>query len=147
MQKDEGIGTREQGSGSTSKPKPDTPKVTVTSRHGGILIGMELELSSLCWTRLVPNEVSMQVFCKSTNGNAETRCCVCGQGFVMFWERQSRHERVAALHEIQETLRRHHRVSPSSEAHPTGSFPVPERDATMAFAGAILSAAGPNLEL
>lgn len=68
----------------------------------------------------------MQVLCKSTTGNAETHCCICGQGFIMFWDRQSRNERVAAMHEIQETLRRHHRASPGPEAHPTASFPVPD---------------------
>ena len=46
---------------------------------------------------------SMQVLCKSTNGNAETHCCVCGQGFVMFWERQSRAERIQVMKEIQNT--------------------------------------------
>jgi hypothetical protein len=68
----------------------------------------------------------MQVLCKATNGNAETHCCICGQGFVMFWDRQSRNERVAALHEIQEALRRHHRTAPGPEAHPVSGFPVPD---------------------
>jgi hypothetical protein len=68
----------------------------------------------------------MQVLCKATNGNAETHCCICGLGFVMFWDRQSRKERVAALHEIQETLRRHHRSTPGPEAHPAANFPVPD---------------------
>ena len=68
----------------------------------------------------------MQVLCKITKGNAETHCGICGQGFITFWDRQSRNERVAALHEIQETLRRHHRTSPGPEAHPTAGFPVPD---------------------
>jgi hypothetical protein len=68
----------------------------------------------------------MQVLCKATNGNAETHCCICGQGFVMFWDRQSRSERVIALHEIQETLRRHHRNSPGPDVHPSAGFPVPD---------------------
>jgi hypothetical protein len=68
----------------------------------------------------------MQVLCKSTNGNAETHCCVCGQGFVMFWERQSRKERIEAMREIQDTLRHQHRNRPGREAHPSGSFMVPE---------------------
>jgi hypothetical protein len=51
----------------------------------------------------------MQVLCTSANGNAETYCCICGQGFVMFWERQSRRERAAAIREIQDSLRQHHR--------------------------------------
>ena len=68
----------------------------------------------------------MQVLCKKTDGNAETHCCVCGQGFVMFWDRQSRYERIAALHEIQQTLRRQHSHAGGPEAHPRESFPVPE---------------------
>ena len=68
----------------------------------------------------------MQVLCKATNGNAETHCCICGQGFVMFWDRQSRNERAAALREIQETLRRHHRTAPGPEAHPVTGFPFPD---------------------
>lgn len=75
---------------------------------------------------IATDEVDMQVLCKSTNGNAETHCCVCGQGFVMFWDRQSRAERITALHEIQETLRHHHSNGPGPDAHPKESFPVPE---------------------
>jgi hypothetical protein len=81
-------------------------------------------------------EVTMQVLCKKTNGNAEAHCCVCGQGFVMFWDRQSRTERTAALHEIHEVLRRHHRNSPNLEAHPNDSFLVPEWSGNNAMAGA-----------
>lgn len=83
----------------------------------------------------------MQVLCKKTNGNAETHCCVCGQGFVMFWDRQSRNERVTALHEIQEALRRHHRNLNGTEAHPENSFPVPEWNGFNAFSGATDSGA------
>jgi hypothetical protein len=55
----------------------------------------------------------MQVLCKSTTGNAEMHCSVCGQGFVMF-------------REIQTTLRRQHRDHKGPEAHPNGSFLVPD---------------------
>ncbi len=68
----------------------------------------------------------MKVFCKSTKGNAEFRCGVCGQGFVLFWERQPRTERVAILSEIQQTMRRHHRTSQGTDAHPQGGFLAPE---------------------
>ena len=68
----------------------------------------------------------MQILCKIAKGKAETHCGICGQGFIMFWDRQSRNERFAALREIQDMLRRHHRVSPGPEAHPTASFPVPD---------------------
>lgn len=72
----------------------------------------------------------MQVVCKKTGGNAELHCCVCGQGFVVFWERQSARERMAARHEIQESLRRQHRGSSGREAHPEGSFLIPEGNAS-----------------
>ena len=69
---------------------------------------------------------AMQVLCKKTNGNAEMRCSVCGQGFVIFWERQSRTERAEATREIQMTLRHQHRTQKGPEAHPNGGFMVPE---------------------
>jgi hypothetical protein len=68
----------------------------------------------------------MQVLCKSTDGNAETNCCICGQGFVMFWERQSRSERAETIGEIQKALRGHHRGKSGAEAHPVSGFLVPE---------------------
>jgi hypothetical protein len=92
-------------------------------------------------------EVTMQVLCKKANGNAETHCCVCGQGFVMFWDRQSRNERIAALHEIQETLRRHHRNASGSEVHPKDSFPVPEWNGGGAFSRSETPVTAPVLDL
>jgi hypothetical protein len=68
----------------------------------------------------------MQVLCKSTHGNAETHCSVCGLGFVMFWERQSLTERRETLREMQRTLRNQHRSVKGPEAHPNGGFLVPE---------------------
>jgi hypothetical protein len=77
----------------------------------------------------------MQVLCQSTDGNAETNCCICGQGFVMFWERQSRSERAEAVCEIQRTLRSHHRGKSGHEAHPAGGFLVPELNGAVAASG------------
>jgi hypothetical protein len=70
-------------------------------------------------------EGQVKVFCRSTNGNAEIRCGICGQGFVLFWERHPRTERIMIHREIQETLRRHHRAAPGREAHPRGGFLAP----------------------
>jgi hypothetical protein len=78
----------------------------------------------------------MQVLCKSTNGTGETRCCECGLGFVMFWERQSRAERTEALREIQETLRSHHCSQPGPQAHPHGGFQVPVWNGPISHSGA-----------
>jgi len=99
------------------------------------------------WDSPATDEVDMQVLCKSTNGNAETHCCVCGQGFVMFWDRQSRAERMAALHEIQETLRRHHRDGPGPEAHPKESFPVPEWSGSSVISGPATPGTVPTWDL
>lgn len=89
----------------------------------------------------------MQVLCRSAKGNAEFHCCVCGQGFVLFWERQSRAERAEALREIQETLRRHHRTAPGLEAHPQDSFWVPEWKDPIAFSGTAIPDDMPAWEL
>ncbi len=67
----------------------------------------------------------MQVLCKRTSGDAEFHCCVCGQGFVMFWERESQADRMEAKRELQEMLRRQHRMHRGPEAHPAGEFVVP----------------------
>jgi hypothetical protein len=89
----------------------------------------------------------MQVLCKSTSGNAECTCCVCGQGFVMFWERQSRAERAEAPPEIQGTLRHHHRDHPGQQAHPQGGFLVPEWSGSIAFSGSAIPGSAPVWDL
>jgi len=75
----------------------------------------------------------MQVLCKSTNGNAEAHCCVCGQGIIMFWERQSRMERADALRDIQKVLVSHHRAATGPAVHPQGTFLVPEWNGPVNF--------------
>lgn len=89
----------------------------------------------------------MQVVCKRTDGNAETHCCVCGQGFVMFWDRQSRAEKAESLREIQQVLRRHHRNAPGPEAHPGETFPVPEWSGASTFAACSVAGTAPALDL
>jgi hypothetical protein len=90
---------------------------------------------------------AMQVLCTSANGNAETYCCICGQGFVMFWERQSRRERAAAIREIQDSLRQHHRDNRKRDAHPQNSFFVPERDCSSVGSGAAVRGCAPSWAL
>jgi len=89
----------------------------------------------------------MQVLCKSTNGNAEMHCIVCGQGFVMFWERQSRAERAESIREIQKTLRHQHRMQKGADAHPNGGFLVPEWNGSVSSSGASVLGAAPSWAL
>jgi hypothetical protein len=89
----------------------------------------------------------MHVFCKSTNGNAESSCCVCGQGFVVFWERQSRSERISAMREIQKTLRNHHRNQSGPQAHPANAFMVPQIDRHVTFSSASILGNAPSWAL
>lgn len=77
----------------------------------------------------------MQAFCKCTNGAAEAKCSICGQGFEILWERQSRQERAAAMREIQKRLLSHHRTNPSPQAHPRGGFMVAEPNRPLVFSG------------
>ena len=80
----------------------------------------------------------MQVLLKSAESAVETRCSICGQGFVMFWERQTKMERTEALREIDSTLRMHHHTSEGTQAHPVKGFLVPEWDGPIAFSGAAI---------
>jgi hypothetical protein len=89
----------------------------------------------------------MQVLCRKTNGNAEFHCCVCGQGFLMFWERHSHSERMGLLHEVQETLRRHHRTASGPEAHPTGGFLAPQNNGAGELVCAGVAEMAPTWEL
>ena len=89
----------------------------------------------------------MQVLCKSTNGNAEVKCCVCGQGFVLFWERQSRTQRAETLQEIQKTLRGHHQEQADPQVHPQSGFLIPKWDGPVAFSGAAILGHAPTWAL
>lgn len=81
----------------------------------------------------------MQVLLKTTTEAAvETRCSVCGQGFVMFWERQTKMERSEALREIESTLRHHHHQGAGPQVHPVKGFLVPAWDGPIAFSGAAI---------
>jgi len=80
----------------------------------------------------------MQVLLKSTDSAAETRCSVCGQGFALFWERQTKMERSEALREIESTLRHHHHSGPGPQVHPVNGFLVPAWHGPVAFSGAAI---------
>lgn len=89
----------------------------------------------------------MQVLCKSTNGNAGICCSVCGQGFAVYWERQSKHERALAMQEIAKTLRSHHSQRTGPAAHPDRSFLVPEQSGQHDYSGASILGHAPSWAL
>ncbi|MGB6742088.1 MAG: hypothetical protein WBE38_00420 [Terracidiphilus sp.] len=51
------------------------------------------------------------------------------------------------LHEIQETMRRHHRAAPGPEAHPQDGFLAPQMTGSVEFAGAGVLGSAPAWEL
>jgi hypothetical protein len=89
----------------------------------------------------------MQVLCKSTIGSGELKCSVCGQGFVMFWERQSRAERKQSMREIQTYLRTHHSNIAGPQAHPRAGFLVPDWNGPVQFSGASILGHAPTWAL
>jgi hypothetical protein len=89
----------------------------------------------------------MQVLCKSSNDAVETSCTVCGQGFLLFWERQTKTEKATALREIAKTLRSHHHQNDEPGAHPGRSFLVPEWNGPIAFSGAAILGNAPSWAL
>lgn len=89
----------------------------------------------------------MQVLCKSSNEAIETCCGVCGQGFVLYWERQTKTERAQALAEVNRILRHHHVDKAGPEAHPQRGFLVPEWNGPIAFSGAAILGNAPSWAL
>jgi hypothetical protein len=64
---------------------------------------------------------------KITDRNADTHCCVCGQGFELLWERQPHLEPTEFFFEIQKKLCSHHKSDNGRGAHPRSGFLFPER--------------------
>jgi hypothetical protein len=90
----------------------------------------------------------MQVICKSSDDSSvETCCSVCGQGFVLYWERQTKAEKTQALREVAKTLREHHRSQAGPAAHPNRGFLVPDWDGPIAFSGAAILGHAPSWAL
>ena len=86
----------------------------------------------------------MQVLCKTSSESVETRCSVCGQGFVLYWERQTQAEQAEALREVETALRNHHRSENGAAAHPDHGFLVPAWDGPIAFSGAAMLGNAPS---
>lgn len=89
----------------------------------------------------------MQVLCKSSDERSDVCCGVCGQGFVLFWERQSKVERALAMPEIAKTLREQHVKDGGREAHPQHGFLVPEWSGRIESSGAAILGSAPSWAL
>lgn len=89
----------------------------------------------------------MQVICRSTNKHPETRCCICGQGFVIFWERESRAQRRESLFEIQKILCNHHRQNEGPLVHPQHDFAILQLNGSMAGAGEAIRGQSPSMAM
>jgi hypothetical protein len=89
----------------------------------------------------------MQVLCKSTSDSPDMSCTVCGQGFVLLRERQSRAERATALREVNRALRGHHHTLSGPDAHPERGFVVPDLNGPAEFSGAATLGHAPSWAL
>jgi hypothetical protein len=86
----------------------------------------------------------MQVLVKSTSENAQARWSVCGQGFALYWERQTPTEQDEMLKEVEAALKSHHANRDGVEAHPEQGFVVPAWDGPAAASGAAILGNAPT---
>ena len=86
----------------------------------------------------------MQVQRKSSSETIEAQCDVCGQGFTLYWERQTPAEKADAREAVESVLRDHHRIRQDADAHPDSGFLVPAWDGPVAFSGAAILGNAPN---
>jgi hypothetical protein len=89
----------------------------------------------------------MQVLCKSSDERVEIRCGICGQGFALYWERQTPQEQSEARADVEAALIDHHRGDSNASAHPGRGFLVPAWDGPIAFSGAAMLGNVPNSAL
>jgi hypothetical protein len=89
-------------------------------------------------------EEKMQVLCKKSMTSCDIRCKVCGQGFVVFWERHSRDEQAEAVRLLTDEIRNHHSNNDGAEAHPEYGFNLPAWDGIAAFSGAAVLGNAPT---
>lgn len=79
----------------------------------------------------------MQALCKLTDNSPDILCPVCGKGFRLYWERTSHIHQQAALPEIHQALRDHHKENPFAQ-HPETPFNVPDWSGLPEFSAAAL---------
>jgi hypothetical protein len=92
-------------------------------------------------------KTAMQVLCKTTSDSPNLCCTVCGQGFVLLWERQSKAERAMALRDIAKALRGHHHKLSGRGAHPQQGFVVADGNGSSTFSGAAIAGNAPSWAL
>jgi hypothetical protein len=83
----------------------------------------------------------MQVLLRKSDEIHDLKCDVCGQGFRLYWERNSLNEQEAMRPTVLEELRQQHMGAasdPSPEAHPSSPFNVPRWSGSPQFSGAAL---------
>jgi hypothetical protein len=80
----------------------------------------------------------MQVLCKLSDTSSDVHCRVCGQGFLVYWSRNSRAEQAASRNMVIEALAGQHHTSSSPHVHPRTGFNVPEWSGRPGVSGAAL---------
>jgi hypothetical protein len=65
------------------------------------------------------------------------QCPVCGQGFLLYWERTAQDLRESAKPDIEQTLRDHH-IGGTMTAHPESPFNIPSWTGQPQFSAAAL---------
>ena len=85
----------------------------------------------------------MQVLCKLSDSSHDVQCPICGQGFLLYWERSSRPQQEATRHSIQQALRDHHIDTIANEAHPDDAFNIPSWSGSPQFSAAALLGGAP----
>lgn len=79
----------------------------------------------------------MQVLCKPSEDAPDVQCPVCGQGFLLYWERTGSAQRESARAEIQQALCEHH-AEGCAGVHPESPFNIPSWSGQPKFSAAAL---------
>jgi hypothetical protein len=85
----------------------------------------------------------MQVLCKLSDSSSDVHCPVCGQGFLLYWERSSRTQQDDTRHSIKQALEDHHLDSTDTGAHPEAAFNIPNWSGSPQFSAAALLGGAP----
>jgi hypothetical protein len=80
----------------------------------------------------------MQVVCKPSQTSSDVLCPVCGEGFLLYWERTCLNEQSQMLRDIQQALNDHHITAGEGAAHPKEAFNIPSWNGPARFSGAAL---------